>query len=155
MELRVIKRDIVGAFIFSSDGKLLLGKNAKGGTYAGCFVVPGGGVEVGETCLEALTREIKEETGIDIRGSKIEQFEEILTGQSEKVLKETGERVMVEMRFFDFKVELVTSSQEVRLRFEDDFAEAYWFHKSEVASLTLSPSVRTRLQKAGLLSESE
>ena len=42
--MRTIHRDIVGGFIFSKDGRLLLGKNCKGGVYEGSFVVPGGGV---------------------------------------------------------------------------------------------------------------
>ena len=66
VSMRTIQRDIVGGFIFSADGKLLLGKNRKGGVYEGLFVVPGGGVDTGETKPQALRREMLEETGIDI-----------------------------------------------------------------------------------------
>lgn len=41
--MRTIYRDIVGGFIFSKDGKILLGQNRKGGVYEGSFVVLGGG----------------------------------------------------------------------------------------------------------------
>lgn len=43
--MRTIHRDIVGGFIFSKDGKVLLGKNRTGGVYEGSYVVPGGGVD--------------------------------------------------------------------------------------------------------------
>ena len=56
--MRTIYRDIVGGFIFSKDAKLLLGKNRKGGVYEGCYLVPGGGVEEGETNEAALEREM-------------------------------------------------------------------------------------------------
>ena len=54
--MRRIHRDIVGGFIFSSDSKLLLGKSRKGGVYAGNWIIPGGGIDEGETQLEALAR---------------------------------------------------------------------------------------------------
>lgn len=64
--MRTIQRDIVGAFIFSSDNKLLLGKSIKGGVYPDYWIVPGGGMEPDETKVEAVKRETLEETGIDI-----------------------------------------------------------------------------------------
>ena len=55
-----------GAFLFSKDNKLLLGRSIRGGVYPDCWIVPGGGVEPDETNLDTLKRETKEETGIDI-----------------------------------------------------------------------------------------
>lgn len=46
------------------DGKVLLCNSHK---WPGLYTVPGGHVELGETCEEALVREIKEEVGLDIR----------------------------------------------------------------------------------------
>ena len=94
--MRTIDRDIVGAFIFSKDDQILLGK---GGVYPGKWIVPGGGIEPGETKLAALKREILEETGIDISGDKVEALKEVLEGESQKTLRDSGERVLVKMRF--------------------------------------------------------
>jgi nucleoside triphosphatase len=53
----------VGAMIFNPEGKLLLVKQDK---WKGRYVVPGGHIELGETMEDALRREVKEETGLDI-----------------------------------------------------------------------------------------
>lgn len=149
--MRTIQRKIVGAFIFSNDNKLLLGKSVKGGVYPDCWIVPGGGVEPDETKVEAVKREILEETGIDISSAKIEQIEGALSGQSEKTLRETGEKVLVEMKFYNYKVMLNELAHSVTLKHEDDFIEAEWFGLGELKSLKLSPPTTTTLQKLGYL----
>ncbi len=149
--MRTIQRDIVGAFIFSADNKLLLGKSIKGGAYQGCWIVPGGGVEPDETIVEALKRETSEETGIDISNAVIEQIEGALSGQSEKVLRETGEKVLVEMKFYNFKVNLSDNADNISLTNEDDFIEARWFSIKELSTTKMSPPTTAILQKIGYL----
>ncbi|HEY5668036.1 MAG TPA: NUDIX hydrolase [Candidatus Saccharimonadales bacterium] len=151
INLRKIQRDIVGAFIFSSDDKLLLGKSIKGGVYPDCWIVPGGGVEPNETLLEALKRETLEETGIDITDALIEQIEGELSGQSEKTLRDTSEKVLVEMTFYNFKVTLPEPADSVKLIHEDDFVEAEWFNSDELSGIKLSQPTITTLQRMGLL----
>ena len=58
---------IVGAFIFNPQGKLLLIKTYK---WSNRYCVPGGHIEMGETIEEALKREVKEETGLQIYENK-------------------------------------------------------------------------------------
>lgn len=53
----------VGGLIFASDGDILLVQSQK---WIGCYSLPGGKVEKGETRQEAFIREIKEETGLDL-----------------------------------------------------------------------------------------
>jgi nucleoside triphosphatase len=55
----------VGALIFNIEGKLFLMKSHK---WHGKYVIPGGHIELGETAEQALIREIKEETNLDIYG---------------------------------------------------------------------------------------
>ena len=50
--------------IIIHDGKVLLMRRYKYGRHY--YVVPGGGVEEGETLAEAAIREVKEETGLDV-----------------------------------------------------------------------------------------
>jgi ADP-ribose pyrophosphatase YjhB (NUDIX family) len=51
----------VGGIVENENGEILLVKTRNGG-----WVFPGGQVEVGENLEDALKREIKEESGIDI-----------------------------------------------------------------------------------------
>ncbi|MDB5175145.1 MAG: hypothetical protein JWM81_3 [Candidatus Saccharibacteria bacterium] len=149
--MRTIHRDIVGAFIFSRDNKVLLGQSIKGGVYQNLWVVPGGGIEDGETKLEALIREIQEEVGLDIRKAGIEQLTHVSKGQSEKILRGTGERVIVVMTFYDFKVSLPFVASKLPLRSEDDFTDATWFSPEEIETLMLGPPTAAVLEHLSFL----
>jgi 8-oxo-dGTP diphosphatase len=146
--MRTIKRDIVGAFIFSADNRLLMGK---AGVYKDQWAIPGGGIEEGETKLEALRREILEEVGIDINKGKIEEIEGALTGQSEKNLRDTGERVLVDMTFYNYRITLPQPAEKIKIKAEDDFKEARWFSIKELSDIPLTPPSVTTLQKLGYL----
>jgi len=53
----------VGALIFDPQGRLFLMRSHK---WRGRYVVPGGHIELGERMEDALLREVKEETGLDV-----------------------------------------------------------------------------------------
>lgn len=58
----------VGAFIFNKKNELFLVKTHK---WPDKYVVPGGKLELGETLVAALKREVKEETGLDVYNPKL------------------------------------------------------------------------------------
>jgi len=148
--MRTIERDVVGGFIFSKDLKVLLGKNRKGGVYEGSYVVPGGGVDDGETKEQALRREMLEETGIDVRLGEIVQIN-TATGEHEKTLHDSGERVFVKMVFYDYRIELSDTADEVEVTADDDWAEPRWFTADELISENIAAPTRRTLQKIGFL----
>jgi 8-oxo-dGTP diphosphatase len=53
----------VGAFVFDRDGRVLLVERARPPS-AGMWTVPGGRLERGETLAQAVSREVREETGL-------------------------------------------------------------------------------------------
>jgi ADP-ribose pyrophosphatase YjhB (NUDIX family) len=59
-------RPSVSAVIFQ-DGRLLLQQRADGGQWG----LPGGAVEIGETVTAALAREVREETGFEVRVGRL------------------------------------------------------------------------------------
>jgi len=64
----------VGAVVFNARNEILLIKRGKAPRY-GEWMVPGGTLEWGETLEEAVRREVREETGIDI---EVEAFVELI-----------------------------------------------------------------------------
>ena len=104
--MREIQRTIVSALIFSKDNKILMGRKdpAKGGVYADCWHIPGGGVEEGQTFEDALKREVLEEVGLDITPYEIIPLPYVDKGVAEKTLKDTGEKVLCHMEFNRFKI---------------------------------------------------
>jgi 8-oxo-dGTP pyrophosphatase MutT (NUDIX family) len=148
--MRSIHRDIVGGFIFSKDGKILLGKNRKGGVYEGSFVVPGGGVDDGETKEIALHREMLEETGINIAKADVTPLY-VSSGGSEKTLRDTNECVFVEMDFYNYRIDLKQNANEVVLKTEDDWNEPRWFEIGELGDTNLSKPTRDTLIATGII----
>ncbi|MEI6266956.1 MAG: NUDIX hydrolase [bacterium] len=148
--MRTIHRDIVGGYVFSKDGKLLLGKNRKGGVYEGSFGVPGGGVENGETNEIALRREIEEETGIDINNSKISSLRTAF-GVNKKTLQNTGERVLVKITFFDFRIDIDQKASEILVKTDSDWHKHHWFDANELNEINLADPTKIALIEMGII----
>jgi 8-oxo-dGTP diphosphatase len=55
---------VVGAAIIDGDGRLLSARRSRPALVAGRWELPGGKVEAGETEIEALIRECREELGV-------------------------------------------------------------------------------------------
>lgn len=68
-------------------------------------------------------------------------------GSSEKVLRENDERVLVEMIFYDFRLDLDEDATEVQLSLDDDLSEAKWFSREELKQINLGGATQKRLQK--------
>ncbi|ROT44852.1 Nudix family hydrolase [Pusillimonas sp. NJUB218] len=58
--------DVAAGLILKPDGALLLGQRPEGKPWSGWWELPGGKIEPGETVLQALARELKEELDIEV-----------------------------------------------------------------------------------------
>ena len=147
--MRRIKRDVVGAVLLSGDNKVLLGRTAHSalGVYSGSWVIPGGGIDQGETLKQALIREVLEETHHDISDCQIEPISDSDKGESQKRLKETAGLVIVEMSFHDYRVELVQTAAELGDKPSKELVELKWFDRSELNEAPLAPPTEVVLKK--------
>ena len=150
--MKTIQRTIVSVYIYTKDNKLLLGKKSHGGVYPDCWHIPGGGVEEGESKEQALVREVREEVGLDISRYPIQLLSDNDRGTAEKTLKETGDRVLVEMAFNNYKVTIDDKrADEIVLHPTDDLVELRWFDLSELSSIKLTPPSEKYFREVGVI----
>lgn len=64
---------VAGGIIYNEKGEVFLTKSSKWGDF---WQVPGGHIEIGETAEQALKREIKEETGLDIDNIEFNDYQD-------------------------------------------------------------------------------
>jgi nucleoside triphosphatase len=122
----------VGAVIVNPKGEIFLMKSHK---WKGKYVVPGGHIELGETMEEALTREVKEETGMSIYEPKFLLFTEFVYG------KEFWKKR--HFLFFDFAAK--TKSTKVKLN--DEAEEHIWVKPKVALTLPVEPYSLSAIRK--------
>jgi nucleoside triphosphatase len=121
----------VGALILNPDGELLLVRSHK---WHVRYTLPGGHVELGESLEEAVIREAKEETGLDVFDPEFLTYQQFIFDDSFY-----KERHFI---FFDFLCR--TEDQAVIL---NDEAEDYlWVRPEEALSLEVSPFLKKALR---------
>jgi nucleoside triphosphatase len=121
-----------GALIFNPAGKVFLVKSHK---WKDKYVIPGGHIELGETMENALKREVKEETGLDIYDLKLICFQEFVFGDAFWKKKH--------FIFFDFACK--TDSEEVELN--DEGQEFVWVTLEEALALPVEPYSRKTMEE--------
>jgi len=124
----------VGAVVVDSD-RLLLVRRGRGPAQ-GTWSVPGGRVERGETLAEAVTRELREETGLDGVCGR-------LLGWAERIGPDEHHVIL------DFEVTLVDRGEPVA---GDDAAEASWVDVADVAEMNLVEGLAELLYEWGVIS---
>jgi 8-oxo-dGTP pyrophosphatase MutT (NUDIX family) len=139
--MRTIHRDIVSALIFSKDGKLLMGMKdpQHGGVYANCWHIPGGGIDKGESQLDALKREMLEEVDIDISSAKVALADDKGTGESEKTLKDTDEKVICIMMFYVYRVDMDKNANDIKAEPSDELVKLEWVDLAQISNYKLTP----------------
>jgi len=123
---------IVGALIFNREGKILLIKSHK---WRNKYVMPGGHIELGERMLDALRREIKEESGLNIHNIEFICFHESIFDEAFWKKKHCI--------FFDFACK--TNSTKVILNSEGE--EFVWVSLEDALKLPVEPYTRLTIKE--------
>ena len=118
-----------------SDGERVLLVKRGGEPFRGWWGLPGGAVELGETVAEALRREVREETGLEI---EIERF---LT-YKDAVNRDEDDRIRFHYVILFFAARPVAGT----LRANDDAAEAVWVPRDQLGRYRLVPGTEQVLQ---------
>ena len=125
----------VGAVILNGD-RVVLVKRAHE-PLKGEWSLPGGSVEVGETLAEAVVREVREETGLDVRvGPLVEVFDRIHRG--------SDQRIEYHFVLLDYKCTVVAGA----LAHGSDASDACWASTVDLARYGLSDLAKRVVAKA-------
>lgn len=118
----------VGALIFNPKGEIFLMASS---AWRGKYVVPGGHVELSETLENALRREIKEETGLDIFDIEFLTFSEFIYGKDFREQKH--------FIFFDY----VCKTKDETIHLNEEGTGYVWASPSDALGLPVEPSTRS------------
>jgi ADP-ribose pyrophosphatase YjhB (NUDIX family) len=112
----------VSAAIFR-DGKVLIARRARPPAH-GLYTLPGGGVELGETLEQAVIREVREETALEI-----EPIE--LAGFRQAIVRDAAGRIERHFVVLPFAARFI--SGEISLN--EELAEAHWLDPMDLGGL--------------------
>jgi ADP-ribose pyrophosphatase YjhB (NUDIX family) len=125
----------VGALIISDDRILLVERGQE--PLKGWWSLPGGAVETGEPLEEALRREVREETGLEVEiVCLIEIFERIMRDESGRP------------EYHYILMDYLCRPAGGTLRAADDASKAAWFTESELVALRITEGTPAVIARA-------
>jgi len=122
----------VGALIFDPEGKVLLIKSHKWGDR---YVIPGGHIELGEKIEDALRREIKEETGLDICDIEFFFLHEFIF-----------DKTFHKKRHFLF-LDHICNTTSTQVSLDQEGQEYVWVNPDEALNLQVEPYTRRIIEE--------
>jgi len=131
----------VSAIIFDQDERVLLIQRGKPPA-SGFWHVPGGKLEAGESLVEGVRREVKEETGLDVDVGPIMAVVE---------RRQEGFHYVI----IDFLAQLADPNQTHHLIAADDASDARWLAEDELDQLPIAHGLLPILERARLVHRGE
>ena len=111
------------------DGKILVVRRAHPPAQ-GVFTLPGGVVEVGETLMEAVAREVREETSMAIAPVA-------LAGFRETIVRDAHDRIERHFVILCFAARWQTGEPVLN----EELSEAHWLNPADLAGLQTTPGL--------------
>lgn len=127
-----VPRVAVGAIIFKDDNVLLVKR--RNPPAQGLWAIPGGKVRWGETLEQALKREIREETGLEIAIERLVKIVEFLPDRQSN------------NAYHYIILDFLARVTHGEMKAGDDALQIGWFDKQQVRRLNATQSTKELLQ---------
>src|ERR1700744_4348806 len=114
----------VSAAIFRNAGRVLIVRRARPPAHV-LYTLPGGGVELGETLEEAVIREVREETALEVAPIA-------LAGYRQAIARDDTGRIERPFVILPFAARWIAGE----ISLNEELAEAHWLAPAELAGLT-------------------
>ena len=121
------------AVVVDAEGRILLQRRSDSGNWA----LPGGAMDIGETFAQSVVREVKEETGFDVR---IERIVGIYSDPGHVFAYDDGEVRQ------EFNICLACTIVGGELAISNESTDVRFVALNEVAALMMHESVRKRIE---------
>jgi ADP-ribose pyrophosphatase YjhB (NUDIX family) len=131
----------VSAFIQDEQGRVLMIRRTDNGLYS----IPGGQVEPGETLTQAILREVKEETGVDV---DVIGLIGVYSNPHHVIAYDNGEVRQ------EFSICFRARPTGGALHTSSESSEVHWLNRSQLADVEIHRSITLRL-KHGYSASSE
>lgn len=128
----------VGAIVLQQDDVLLVRRGNE--PQKGLWSLPGGALELGESLHQGVQREVREETGLEVR---VLQFVELF----ERIMPDDSGAIEYHYILLDYLCEPVGGE----LSAGDDAAEAAWVSRAQLSDRSLTPGLPALIERAFLL----
>jgi len=121
---QLLPEPTVGALIFNKFGKIFLMKSDK---WKGMYCLPGGHIELGETIIDAVRREIKEETNLVIENIRFHSIQDCIYTE-----------YFYKQKHFIF-IDFICNASTADVVLNDEGTEYIWADLNEIENLPIEP----------------